>query len=132
LLGLARWLRRSGQPETALELYRRSIDAGLPDSEMFPALWESALLEKKLGRHEAKVAILTDLAAVKNPFRQAAYEELAKHYERQEKQLDRALAMTEAALEIEVSEGMIQRRDRLTRRMERLAAKQTKGLFQQA
>ncbi len=132
LLGLARWLRRSNQHETALELYRRSIDAGLADSEMFPALWESALLEKKLGRHEAKASILSDLAAARNPFRVAAYEELAKHYERQEKQLGRALEMTEAALQLEVSEGLIQRRDRLTRRIERQATKPAKRLFQQA
>jgi hypothetical protein len=132
LLGLARWLRRSNQPETALELYRRSIDAGLADSEMFPALWESALLEKKLGRHAAKAAILTDLAAARNPFRVAAYEELAKHYERQEKQLGRALEMTEAALQFEVSDGLIRRRDRLTRRIERQAGKSAKPLFQQA
>jgi hypothetical protein len=132
LLGLARWLRRSNQPETALELYRRSIDAGLADSEMFPALWESALLEKKLGQHEAKAAILTDLAAARNPFRVAAYEELAKHYERQEKELGRALEVTEAALQLEVSDGLIRRRDRLTRRIERQAGKSAKPLFQQA
>jgi hypothetical protein len=104
----------------------------LPDSELFPALWESALIEKRVGRHEAKAAILSDLTAVKNPFRQAAYEELAKHYERQEKQLDRALEMTEAALRLDVTEGLILRRDRLTRRLERQAVKQSKRLFQQA
>jgi hypothetical protein len=124
LLGLARWLRRSNQQEPAMELYRRSIDAGLPDNELFAALWESALIEKKRGRHEAKLALLSDLAAVKNPFRQAAYEELAKHYERLEKQLERALEMTEAALRLEASEGLIRRKTRLTRRIERLAGKQ--------
>jgi uncharacterized protein YprB with RNaseH-like and TPR domain len=132
LLGLARWLRRSNQHEPALELYRRSIDVGLPDSELFPALWESALIEKRVGRHEAKAAILTDLTAVKNPFRQAAYEELAKHYERQEKQLGRALEMTEAALRLDVTEGLILRRDRLARRLDRQAAKESRRLFQQA
>jgi tetratricopeptide (TPR) repeat protein len=132
LLGLARWLRRSQQHEGALELYRRSIDAGLPDSELFPALWESALIEKKLGRHEAKLALLSDLAEVKNPFRQSAYEELAKHYERHEKELERALAMTEAALRIEASAELVQRKTRLTRRLDRQAEKPVKRLFQQA
>lgn len=131
LLGLARWLRRSNQQEPALELYRRSMDAGLPDNELFAALWESALLEKKRGRHEAKLTLLSDLAAVKNPFRQAAYEELAKHYERLEKQLERALEMTEAALRLETSDGLMRRKARLTRRIERLGEKQSTGLFQQ-
>ena len=132
LLGLARWLRRSNQIEPALELYRRSIVAGLPDSELFPALWESALLEKKRGRHEAKLALLVDLAGGKNPYRQSAYQELAKHYERREKHFPLALQMTEAALEIEASQQLVQRKERLTRRLQRQAEKANKRLFQQA
>jgi uncharacterized protein YprB with RNaseH-like and TPR domain len=129
LLGLARWLRRANQQEPALSLYRRSIDAGLADNELFAALWESALIEKKLGRHDAKLALLSDLAAVKNPFRHLAYEELAKHYERFEKQWERALEMTEAALRLEASDGLLRRKERLARRIERQAVKQREGLF---
>jgi hypothetical protein len=131
LLGLARWLRRSNQIEPALELYGRSIDAGLPDSELFPALWESALLEKKLGRHDAKLALLLDLAGGKNPYRLSAYEELAKHYERHARHLELALQMTEAALEIEASEQLVRRKQRLAGRLQRQAEKSAKRLFQQ-
>jgi outer membrane protein TolC len=103
----------------------------LPDSELFPALWESALLEKKLGRHDAKLALLLDLAGGKNPYRLSAYEELAKHYERHARHLELALQMTEAALEIEASEQLVRRKQRLAGRLQRQAEKSAKRLFQQ-
>ena len=40
LLGLARWLNRSGDHEQALELYRRATSQPLSDENLFSALWE--------------------------------------------------------------------------------------------
>ena len=45
------------------------------------------------------MAIWNDLAAVRNPFRIPALEELAKHYEHRQKDLARALETTRAALD---------------------------------
>ena len=117
LLGLARWLRRSKQYEPALRLYQRAIEAGLADSTLFAALWESALLEKKLARYEDSLLTLSDLARVKNPYQQPALEELAKHREHRDKDFRTALEATEAALLIDSSPGLLNRRKRLKRKL---------------
>ncbi len=117
LLGLARWLKRAGDVENAAALYRRSVQAGMMDNELFAALWETALVEKKRDRHEEKAAILEDLIASRNPYRGKAYEELAKHCERVEKNLERALELTLEALAMEPSEALEKRRMRLEKRL---------------
>jgi len=40
--------------------------------------WEIGRLEKKLERYESALAVYTDLAAARNPYRAQALEELAK------------------------------------------------------
>lgn len=129
LLGLARWLRRNREFEPATQLYRRAVDAGLPDDKLFPALWESALLDKKLGRREPAVATLCDLAQSPNPCRRQALEELAKHYEHHEKNPALALEMTEAALAIEESDELLRRKARLETRLARGSRSNGKALF---
>ena len=121
LLGLARWLRRAGDGDTAAELYRRAVAAGMADHETFAALWETALVEKKRGRHADKAAILEDLAACRNPYRARALEELARHYEREAKDPARALEATRQALELGPSDDLEKRRARLEKRVAKLA-----------
>jgi hypothetical protein len=94
----------------------------MPDELMFRTLWDLAALERKLGAEEQAVAIWTDLAAVRNPFRIPALEELAKHYEHRQKDLARALETTRAALGYmdvnhEESSGLRRREQRLAGRM---------------
>jgi hypothetical protein len=129
LLGLARWLRRNREHEPSAQLYRRAIDAGLPDEKLFQALWESALLDKKMGRQELAVATLCDLAQSPNPCRRQALEELAKHYEHIEKNPALALEMTEAALALEQSVEMFHRKSRLEARLARGNRAKAKALF---
>ena len=129
LLGLARWLKRAGDVENAAALYRRAVQAGMMDNELFAALWETALLERKRQRHAEKAAILEDLIACRNPFQTKAYEELAKHFERVEKDFARALELTLAAEELEPSESLKKRRARLEKR---LAKRGPKRLFVEA
>ncbi len=117
LLGLARWLRRSKEHESALRLYHRAIEAGLADVSLFAALWESALLEKKLTRHEESLLTLSDLASVKNPYQQPALEELAKYREHRDKDFRTALEATEAALAIDRSPELLHRKSRLERKL---------------
>ena len=81
LVGLARWLAQAERFEEAVSLYRRAVDLGLPDNLLFKTLWEIGRLEKKLERYAAAVAVFTDLAAAKNPYRVSALEELAKYFE---------------------------------------------------
>ncbi len=113
LLGLARWLRVNECFEEALELYRQAVNSRLADQHLFRALWETAEIEKKLGRRDRALAVWCDLASGKNPYRQAALEELAKHYEHREKNYSMALEMTASALELGHSPELERRRQRL-------------------
>ena len=116
LLGLARWLRRAGDNERALQLYRKAIQAGLPDQGLFPSLWESAQLERKVGNREAQLRLLRDLSRVGNLYRAAAFEELAKHYEHREHDYSRALEMTRSAQRYAPSQQLRHREKRLVRK----------------
>jgi uncharacterized protein YprB with RNaseH-like and TPR domain len=113
MAGIARWLRQAGEPAQALKLFRRAIEAGLRDDLLFRTLWDLAALERKMGNGEAALAVWTDLAAARNPFRVRALEELAKHYERGVKDYALALKATRTALEFEESPDLRKREARL-------------------
>jgi uncharacterized protein len=117
LVGLARWLAKAERYEEAVRLFRRAVDLGLRDDLLFKTLWEIGRLEKKLDRHEAALAVYTDLAAARNPYRAPAFEELAKYYERRERNYGMALEMTRSALAIEDSAPTRRREARLKSRM---------------
>jgi uncharacterized protein YprB with RNaseH-like and TPR domain len=117
LIGLARWLLRADRQDEALDLYRRAVDLGLPDDLLFRVLWEIAGVEKRRGRDAAALAVFTDLAASRNPYRVRAFEELAKYYEHGEKNYLMALEMTRCALDLEDSPAMRRREKRLQSRI---------------
>jgi hypothetical protein len=94
------------------------VDRGLPDDLHFRTLWDIACVERKLERNEAAIAPLTDLACCPNAWRVPALEELAKHYERRERNFAMALEMTVAALELQpASDALARRRARLEKRL---------------
>jgi tetratricopeptide (TPR) repeat protein len=115
MAGAARWLREAGQWEQALGLFRRALEAGLPDDLLFRTLWDIGMLERKLGGDAA--AIWSDLAASRNPFRGRALEELAKYYEHEAKDYAAALERTRQARAIEDSDELRKREERLRRRI---------------
>jgi len=117
MVGLARWWRQAEQHENALALFRQAIEKNLSDDLLFRTLWDIAALEKKLGREHAAVPVLTDLAASRNPWRAAAFVELAKYYERRERNYALALEMTRSAMELESSEALQRRATRLEKRV---------------
>jgi hypothetical protein len=117
MVGLARWLAAAGRDEEALGLYRRAVDAGLPDSLLFRSLAEIGALEKGLGRELAAFEVFTDLAASPNPYRAYAFTELAKHYEHRERNYTLAIEMTRKARAIEDSPELAHRQGRLERRL---------------
>jgi hypothetical protein len=112
-------MEQAGRREEALRLYRRAVDLGLPDSLLFRTLWDIACAEKRLGRHDAAVAAAVDLAGSRNPYRVRALEELARHYERRERNYAMALEMTRAALAVEDTPALRNRERRLVARIER-------------
>jgi hypothetical protein len=116
MTGIGRWLRAAGEWEQACTLFRRAVDAGLPDDLLFRTLWDTAALERKLGRQEAALAVWNDLAIAKNPFRVRALEELAKHHEHRTKDHALALDFTRRALALEESAALRKRAARLAKR----------------
>ena len=117
MVGVARWLAAAGRDEEALALFRRAVEAGLPDSLLFRSLSETGAIEKRIGCHAAAVETFTELAASPNPFRGHAFTELAKHFEHRERDYAKALAMTRQARQIEDSAELAQREERLERRL---------------
>jgi len=118
-IGLARWLEQADRCEEALSLFRRAVELGLPDDLLFRALWDIGAIERRMGRHDAALAIATELAASRNPFRVRAFEQLAKHYEHREKNYAMALEMTRQALECEDTPEIRRREQRLKERLHR-------------
>ena len=119
LIGLARWMLQAERPEEAVGLFRRAVEMGLPDDLLFRTLWETAAVERRLGRIDAALAAITELAGSRNPFRVRALEELAKHYEHREKNYAMALEMTRTALSHEDTAEIRRREARLKRRVSR-------------
>lgn len=117
LIGLARWTLQAERREEALRLFRRAVDLGLPDDLLFRTLFDIAMLEKKLEREDAALAVLTDLAACRNAYRLRALEELAKYYEHRERNYAMALEMTRTALGLEDTAAMRRREERLRGRL---------------
>jgi len=117
LLGLARWILKTGQLERALTLMRRAVDMGLPDALLFRTLWDIAAVEKRLKHTPEAVAVLTELAGCRNSYRVAALTELAKHYEHNEGDYARALELTRQALECQDSPELQRRCRRLQARL---------------
>ncbi len=117
MIGVARWLAAAGRDEEALGIYRRAVDAGLPDALLFRTLADIGAMEKRLGRDAAALEVFTDLAASPNPYRGHAFLELAKYYEHRERNYALALDMTGSARNIEDSPELQRRGERLGRRL---------------
>ena len=122
-IGLARWLEQADRCEEALTLYRRAIEMGLPDELMFRTLWDIGGIERRRGRHDAALAVVTELAGTRNAFRVRAFEQLAKHYEHREKNYAMALDMTLQALAFEDTPEIRRREQRLKARLNRPKAR---------
>ena len=116
MLGLARWLRKKGDREGALDLYRKALRAGLPPGCRFASIWESARLEGQAGNQRTQVRLLRDLSRVANPYRASAFEQLAKYYEHREKDFRAALEMTRNAQIHAPSRELDHRESRLLRK----------------
>lgn len=122
MVGLGRWLVKLDQDEKALVLFRRAMEKGLPDELLFRTLWDIGRIEKRLQRPQAALAVFSELAGCRNLFRYQALEELAKYYERGEKNYSLALEFTLSALTYGQTESLLRRRERLERRVAKRSA----------
>lgn len=126
VLGLARWVLKTGDMDRALNLMRRAIELGLTEELLFRTLWDIAVLEKRRKNMAASLAVLEELAGCRNPYRVPALIELAKHYEHVAGDYCKALDYARLACELEPSEELEKRKRRLERR---LAANSTPPLL---
>jgi len=117
LIGLARWLLQAERQDEALRLFRRALGMGLPDDLNFRTMWDVAQIERRAGRDDASLALLTELAAARNPYRVRAFEEISKHYEHREKNYVMALEMVRNALAFADTPEIRRREDRLKARL---------------
>ncbi len=117
IVGMARWLLKTGDPAEARAVLARAVDAGLPDALMFRTLWEIAALDRKLGAEEQALAAWNELATARNPYRVKALGELAKHEEHRAKNPERALEWVRAALAIEDTPELRHREHRLQKKV---------------
>ena len=115
MAGIARWLRQAGEMEQARTLFRRAVDAGLPD-ELCSARCGTSRRWNASWAATTPAGVWNDLAACQNPFRVRALEELAKHYEHRAKDYARALELTRGAMAIESSAALCKRAERLAKR----------------
>lgn len=129
LAGIGQWLLAAGEREKSLEMFKRAVDAGLPDRLLFRALWDIAGLEKRLGRPFEAVRIWIELAECRNEYRAAALEQLAKYYEHEERNYVLALDFTEQALRFGDSAGLAHRKRRLECRLARPRPRKLRGLL---
>src|SRR5262249_49366298 len=103
--------------EEASQLFKRALEMGLPDDLLFRTMWESAAVERKLGRVDGSLAVMTELAGSRNPFRVRALGEVAKQYEDRGKNYAMALEMTRSALGFEDTPAIRRREERLKGRV---------------
>jgi hypothetical protein len=97
LFGLSRFLTRRGETDRAHSVCSQARDAGLPAVFRSQATRELAFLAKRRGDAEAASSLWHEL--VNDPQDGiVACEQLAIHYERREKDYDRAIEFTQLAL----------------------------------
>jgi len=129
LASIALWFAVAKKHAQALDLFKRAVDAGLPDPLLFRALWKIAHLERKLQHPHAALTAFTELAGCRNEYRASALEELAKYYEHEENNLALALEFTKQALNhvpnCAVSAPLLRRKTRLERRLAKPHARRT-------
>ena len=117
LVGLAGWLRDRGRNAEALDILRRAVEIGLPDPLLFRALWDIARAERRRGAFAESFEIWRDLAHSRNPYQAHALVELAKHYERREKNHSAALEVTLQAIALRDAPSLRKREARLRKRL---------------
>ena len=126
MIGVARWMRKAERHEDALAWMRQALTRRISDDLLFRTMWDIAQLERKLERPHGALAMYSELAQSRNPFRIAALEELAKHYEHRERNHAIALEFPRQALSHSDSPELRRREQRLSKK---LASKSTPRLL---
>jgi uncharacterized protein YprB with RNaseH-like and TPR domain len=122
MIGIARWMRKEDRFDDAIAWMRQALTRRIPDALMFRTMWDIAQLERKVGREAGAVAMYSELAQCRNPFRVPALEELAKYYEHRERNHSMALEFVHEALRHADTPELRLRAQRLERKQGKRAA----------
>lgn len=117
MVGVARWMRKAERLEESLAWFRQALTRKMRDEVLFRTMWDVAQLERKLGREDGSLAMYTELAGCRNPFRVQALAELAKYYEHRERNYSMALEFTQQALAAAGSDELRHRAARLEKKL---------------
>ncbi len=141
LVGLARLLAAAGRPDEAVECLELARAGAATLEAEIAAAFTLARLQRKLGRYGDAATIWRSLAGSPGSQAALAWIELAKHHEHRERNLPAALHATDAAIatyrpavwgavtrsELTLVHDLSARRARLTNRLARLPASDTRG-----
>ena len=117
MVGLARWWRQAEQHENALALFRQAIEKNFPTSCCSALCGISRRWKRNWAANMPRCRCSPNWPRSRNPWRAAAFVELAKYYEHRERNYAMALEMTRSALELDPSEALQRRAARLEKRI---------------
>ena len=124
---IARLYEALGHTEDAAQLYERSLQGDLPPEIFYDTLERLALLHKRQGNYTTALPLWERAAQEGQLY---GFEELAKYYEHQIRDLPQALRWTQAALErveqpgferlerLQSQPGLLHRQERLLRKLQ--------------
>lgn len=116
-LGLGRWLLQLGRKEEAVRFLWRAADRVIPEDQLARALWDIAVAERQLGRHQNAVKPLEQLLSFPNRFQTRALETLSIAYERRLFDLPLALKYARQLEGREPGESAAARVERLVKKL---------------
>jgi uncharacterized protein len=102
LLGIGRLYESTGRIDDACQAYRRCLEQGLPEHQLWETVQRLSMLYKRQGNYPAALPLWELAAGQRNLY---AHEELAKFYEHHARDAAQALKWTEAALVVVGSAG---------------------------
>ncbi len=127
LFSLSRMLETAGSREQSVVTCQRALSGGLPEEIEARALHQLALQYKRQRQHELAVETWLELTRRASPLALEAFEELAIHYEHRERDPQRAMEFTLAALErLREQPSLPPDAERFTHRLRRLQCKTTR------
>jgi uncharacterized protein YprB with RNaseH-like and TPR domain len=100
LVGMGRLYEDLGQEQEADQLYRRSLEHGLPDDQLWETVQRLSLMKKRSGDYESAVALWKQAAAQGQIY---AFVELAKYFEHRTADYNEAMRWAQAALQIVIA-----------------------------
>ncbi|NLC69461.1 MAG: hypothetical protein GX754_11920 [Clostridiaceae bacterium] len=124
LMGVGKVLESAGDSELVVECFEKCMKSGSPYTR-YTALKKLTRIYKREGNYAKAVEIWDITARNQDFFSIFSLIELAKYYEHKEKNIDKAIEVTERAMRLSVAMGIYEDRLRgeLKKRMERLKRK---------